>query len=376
MPYNPGTGVYSLPAIYLATPGTTILAAQHNTPLEDLEVANNYARPIIAGGTGANNAPAALTALGALPLAGGTMTGNLTLTSTDAGATADPTITTYRNSASPAAADLIGRQLDQGKDSAANIQDYVRRTSRIDSPTSGAETSSWLVEVLVAGAFVTAASFNGSGILTRDGTAALPGFSFVSDPDSGIYRIGANTIGLSANGGVKNSWHVNGFTASISQFDLMNPNGPDSGCSISIVGQYASYINGATGASVQLGQNNSSFTAVNFIRVNVSVGSISCSPGATAYNTSSDKRLKTPLRPFDSGTILDRLQVGVFNWLAHPEITAYGVLAQDAYEVFPQAITEGDDDQGIPWSADYSKFVPVLLAEIKDLRRRLAAAGL
>lgn len=64
MPYNPGTGIYVLPAIYLAIPGTVIIAAQHNSPLEDLEVANNYARPIIAGGTGANNAASARTNLG------------------------------------------------------------------------------------------------------------------------------------------------------------------------------------------------------------------------------------------------------------------------------------------------------------------------
>lgn len=59
MPYNPSTGVYSLPAIYLAIPGTVIIAVQHNTPLEDLATANNYARPIIAGGTGANNSTSA-----------------------------------------------------------------------------------------------------------------------------------------------------------------------------------------------------------------------------------------------------------------------------------------------------------------------------
>ncbi len=59
MPYNLSTGVYALPAIYLAIPGTVIIAAQHNTPLEDLATANNYARPIIAGGTGANNSTSA-----------------------------------------------------------------------------------------------------------------------------------------------------------------------------------------------------------------------------------------------------------------------------------------------------------------------------
>lgn len=34
-----GGGIYSLPAIYLATPGTTILAEQHNIPLQDIEQA-------------------------------------------------------------------------------------------------------------------------------------------------------------------------------------------------------------------------------------------------------------------------------------------------------------------------------------------------
>ncbi len=63
MPYNPSTGVYTLPAIYLAIPGTTIIAAQHNEPLVDLQTANNYARPIVAGGTGASTAATARTEL-------------------------------------------------------------------------------------------------------------------------------------------------------------------------------------------------------------------------------------------------------------------------------------------------------------------------
>lgn len=43
-----------------------IIAAQHNTPLEDLATANNYPRPIIAGGTGANNSALAATNLSVL----------------------------------------------------------------------------------------------------------------------------------------------------------------------------------------------------------------------------------------------------------------------------------------------------------------------
>ncbi|MCZ7498860.1 hypothetical protein [Agrobacterium sp. ST15.13.015] len=77
MPYNPSTGVFSLPAIYLAIPGTVIIAAQHNEPLQDLATANNYARPVIAGGTGANNAASAATNLNVLSKAGDTMAGGI-----------------------------------------------------------------------------------------------------------------------------------------------------------------------------------------------------------------------------------------------------------------------------------------------------------
>jgi len=46
-----GTGPYQLPAIYLAIPGTTILATQHNTPLEDIANEFNQPYPIAYGGT-------------------------------------------------------------------------------------------------------------------------------------------------------------------------------------------------------------------------------------------------------------------------------------------------------------------------------------
>lgn len=54
-----GSGVYSLPAGYLATDGQTIEVSQHNPPLEDLADDANAARPVVAGGTGATSDSAA-----------------------------------------------------------------------------------------------------------------------------------------------------------------------------------------------------------------------------------------------------------------------------------------------------------------------------
>jgi len=57
-----GAGVYSLPGTYEATPGETILAAQHNDPLEDLQQDANTPRPVVAGGTGSTTEQGAIDA--------------------------------------------------------------------------------------------------------------------------------------------------------------------------------------------------------------------------------------------------------------------------------------------------------------------------
>lgn len=61
-----GSGVYSPPAGTTATAGTPIESAKYNALVADLVADANLARPIVAGGTGATTAGAALTALGGL----------------------------------------------------------------------------------------------------------------------------------------------------------------------------------------------------------------------------------------------------------------------------------------------------------------------
>lgn len=41
---------------------------------------------------------------------------------------------------------------------------------------------------------------NGSHVQFADGTASLPGLSFISDPNTGIYRISADTLGVAVGG--------------------------------------------------------------------------------------------------------------------------------------------------------------------------------
>jgi hypothetical protein len=125
---------------------------------------------------------------------------------------------------------------------------------------------------------------------------------------------------------------------------------------------------------------------VGFRRDNTPVGSISVTTTATAYNTSSDYRLKENVVPLTGAADrLNQLQVKRFNFIADPDKTVDGFIAHEAQAVVPECVTgtkdEVDNDgnpvyQGI----DQSKLVPLLtaalqeaLAEIESLKARVTA---
>ena len=70
------------------------------------------------------------------------ITGNLTLTSTDAGATENPTLDLYRNSASPAVNDVIGHITFSGENDASEKITYAEIETIITDETDGTEDSS------------------------------------------------------------------------------------------------------------------------------------------------------------------------------------------------------------------------------------------
>lgn len=102
------------------------------------------------------------------------------------------------------------------------------------------------------------------------------------------------------------------------------------------------------------------------------VGSITSTGSTTAYNTSSDYRLKENVIEVTDG--IDRVKLlkpSRFNFIADPDTTVDGFLAHEVADVVPEAITgtkdEVDDDgnpkyQGI----DQSKLVPLLTAALQE----------
>jgi hypothetical protein len=130
--------------------------------------------------------------------------------------------------------------------------------------------------------------------------------------------------------------------------------------------------------------DTNSGTACLFQNGGGTVGTITYTAASTAYNTSSDYRLKENVEPVTNGiTRLQQLKPSRFNFIADPGKTVDGFLAHEAQAVVPECVTGTKDEvdadgnpiyQGI----DQSKLVPLLtaalqetLAEIESLKARV-----
>ncbi len=125
-------------------------------------------------------------------------------------------------------------------------------------------------------------------------------------------------------------------------------------------------------ASLFLNRTSSDGEIARFSKDGTTVGSISVSPSATAYNTSSDERLKENIADSDdAGSKVDAIQIRQFDWKADGSHQDYGVIAQELVEVAPEAVSEGDTEEDM-MGVDYSKLVPMLIKEVQSLRSRVA----
>jgi len=83
-----------------------------------------------------------------------TFTQTQTISSTDAGAAAGPTLDLYRDSASPAAADDLGVITFSGRDGAATKTTYGQIRAELVDPTNGSEDAGIYIQTLNAGSLV------------------------------------------------------------------------------------------------------------------------------------------------------------------------------------------------------------------------------
>jgi len=142
------------------------------------------------------------------------------------------------------------------------------------------------------------------------------------------------------------------------------------------------------------GSNNYWINAVNstgaashwsFVNGNGAVGGITTNGSATAYNTSSDYRLKKDwVAVADASTRVNALKPVNFAWVSSGK-RVDGFLAHELAEVVPEAVTGfkdavDDEENPVYQGIDQSKLVPLLtaalqeaLAKIDELTARVSA---
>jgi len=107
-------------------------------------------------------------------------------------------------------------------------------------------------------------------------------------------------------------------------------------------------------------------TSARFYSGSSIVGSITVSGSATAFNTSSDYRLKENVVDIADGiTRVKQLSPKRFNFIINADKTVDGFLAHEAQAVVPEAVTgekDGEEMQGI----DQAKLVPLLTAALQE----------
>ena len=173
------TKISALPASTVPLAGTEVLPIVQSSTTKQVSVAN------LTAGRSFN-------ALG------------MTLTSTDAGATASPLLELYRDSATPAASDTLGEIEFNGEDSAGNKQAYGLIHASILSPTSTAEQGQLHFETATAGA-LTEKMIIGTNNLVINEIGAVFNVRIEGDTDANLFctdatnsRVGVGTVGPTA----------------------------------------------------------------------------------------------------------------------------------------------------------------------------------
>ncbi|MFT2211513.1 tail fiber domain-containing protein [Rhizobium giardinii] len=134
---------------------------------------------------------------------------------------------------------------------------------------------------------------------------------------------------------------------------------------------------GANALNLQRTASDGSLAA--FFRQTTQVGSISVTASATAYNTSSDHRLKSHVSTLQSsGAFIDALRPVEFVWDATGE-KATGFIAHEFQSVSPSSVTgekDAVDDDGNPeyqtMQASSSEVMANIICELQSLRRRVS----
>ena len=287
----------------------------------------------------------------------------LTLTSTDADANVGPNLKLFRNSSSPAADDLLGAISFAGEDAGGNDTEYALIDTVIGATTDGSENGRIRMKIQKAGTLSSGLDINADAIIINDDSKDID------------FRVETNSHAFAL------------FVDSGNEAVMFGGVGSGSGTTdprtvIFDYGQRNVFRNAASDVFADIFYNTNSGSAIGSIKMNGS---------ATAFNTSSDYRLKENVDyTWDATTRLKQLKPARFNWIADDTNTLLdGFMAHEVSSIVPEAIS-GTKDQvatsddvashiaeavGDPvyQGIDQSKLVPLMVKTIQELEARIKA---
>ena len=290
-------------------------------------------------------------------------TDTLTLECTDTDANNGPVLCLHRNSASPADADLIGRIDFSGESDLGSEQNYATIKTFADDVSHGVENGQFSIFTRVGGSEIERVSMGAAATVFNDSGANLD-FRVESDNNANMFTVdaGNDQVSIGSNSDLSASLGVT--AAGERAMFVAQTNNSDVTAAI----WKNVYANGSNSATMIAFQNSD----------NTEVGSIKSTGSATAFNTSSDYRLKENVDyTWDATTRLKQLKPARFNWISDDTNTLLdGFLAHEVSSIVPEAISgtkDAVDDDGNPkyQGIDQSKLVPLLVKTIQELEARI-----
>lgn len=138
-------------------------------------------------------------------------------------------------------------------------------------------------------------------------------------------------------------------------------------------------IAGQGGLLIRAGGNNlTSANIIGFERpTGEKIGSVSVTSTGVSYNTSSDKRLKTIIRVTQKG-LPDLAKIKIYDYTFKGDMQKQiltGFMAQDLYDVFPQAVRKPVDNneppEKNPWMVDYGSITPLIIRCVQEQQQQI-----
>jgi hypothetical protein len=139
------------------------------------------------------------------------------------------------------------------------------------------------------------------------------------------------------------------------------------GGTLGLGGKVVVFNDATTGINIMDSSNNGQLMIFNNSGA-VQIGSITTNGSITAYNVTSDYRLKQDLKDYNGLNLLSKIKTYDYEWKSNKS-RMYGVIAHELAEILPYAV-HGEKDAKDMQQVDYSKIVPILIKAIQELNAK------